>query len=86
MSDIPEDSRVTMAREYSEKHHDGGVRLVLTDLLAYAEERKRVNVGLLNENTTLKKKLAEQPADKVLTNDDLIREMTERGLLTVSYQ
>lgn len=47
---LPEDKRLMMAREYAEKHSDGGVRLVLADLIAYCEERLAVNRGLLAQS------------------------------------
>lgn len=54
---MADDARVDAARVVVEEPDNfsfSHVVAVLDDLLAYAEERLRVNVGLLQENTTLK--------------------------------
>lgn len=56
---MPEDRRVTEAREQCASPGAAYVDIdVARRLLAYAEERLRVNVGLIAENTELKRKIA----------------------------
>lgn len=51
-----EDTRLTAARALlQEVDRDTVEAAVLEDLIAYAEERLRVNVGLLAENANLRK-------------------------------
>lgn len=86
---MTEDNRLTAARDYANGRviQTQPVQMI-NDLVAFAEERLRVNVGLLAENETLKKRLAEtNPAKVDLTNVDdaeMLTELADRGLLTVS--
>lgn len=79
MSDT-EDARLTAAREF----HAGGpgsLRVVLGGLIAYAEERYRVNVGLVNENAALRKQVREPergPSLEAVPTADLLAEVTRR--------
>ena len=57
---MSEDSRVTFAHEVLSKRIGGNVEhTAIQGLLAYAEERRRVNVGLLQENEQLRKRMGD---------------------------
>jgi hypothetical protein len=60
---MSEDDRVTAARDLLATYEREGNRLkgqrVLRDLLAYSEERLRVNVGLVMENKELRQRVHE---------------------------
>lgn len=79
---MAEDSRVTAVREYldSDRGLYTGSRKLLGPLLEYAEERLRVNVGLVRDNADLRAK-QRQPETLDLssvTTADLLRELERR--------
>lgn len=90
-----EDKRLEKAREYARQNagsgslHEGPTAYaaaIMNQLVAYAEERLRVNVGLLNENASLRAKLR-QPETEIelpdIPSQDLLAELLRRGAVTV---
>lgn len=76
-----EDRRLTAARALYEDL-DSEQAPVLGDLIAFAEERLKVNRGLLAQQ----KAPENQTEPSALSDDALIFELAKRGLITVSRQ
>ena len=78
-----DDRRIEAARTVMEEPDNfsfSHVVVVLDELLAYAEERLRINLGLLQENSGLKAKIG-APAEADLSAysvKDLLREISSR--------
>lgn len=53
---MQEDQRITDARDYATVN-GGSVERIINDLIAYAEERARINTGLVSENASLRGKV-----------------------------
>ncbi len=76
------DSRVELAKTYVACGPLPGANAIIDGLLAYAEERLKVNVGLLSENTALKKAVQTGPVLDLssVSRDDLLAEIKRRLL------
>jgi uncharacterized protein YaeQ len=68
---MTDDERLTVARELADDLEHLGMRLhasVIRNLLAYAEERLAVNVGLVAENGELRRQVRDMAEGRIEEN------------------
>lgn len=84
MSEQITDPRLAAARDLRDAHslHSDAAQRVLTDLITYAEQRLAINVGLIQENGTLRDKARKgaAPADTTAESIAQMREVMQSFL------